>query len=144
VKHAILIGTLVLAAAAIVAVAAQGKSASTLSFATKQHASTQVDTGKKGFSIGDSFIFSEQLTASGKQAGYDHIVCTHAASWPKDAESCIGTVVLPAGTIQLAGLSGAGPFTVAIVGGTGTYAGARGTARVVSSGEKGTLTISLV
>lgn len=143
-KHALLIGTLVLAAAAAIATVAQGKSSSTLSFTTKQHSFAQVDTGKKGFSVGDSFIFSEQLTAGGKRAGYDHIVCTHAADWPKSAESCTGTVVLKTGTLQLAGLSQQGPFTVAVLGGTGSYAGARGSARITSQGEKGTLAITLL
>lgn len=143
-KHALLIGTLALVAAAAIAVAAQGKSASTLSYVTKQHSFAQVDTGKKGFSVGDSFIFSEQLTQNGKKTGYDHIVCTHAADWPSSAESCTGTVALANGTLQLAGLSKQGPFSVAVVGGTGAYAGARGTARITSQGEKGSLTITLL
>ena len=142
-KHAFLIGAVAVVAAAAVAVAAQGKTASTLTYTTTQHAFAQVDTGKKGFSIGDSFIFSERLTQGGKNAGYDHIVCTHAADWPSSAESCVGTVVLPKGTLQLAGLSKRGPFTVALLGGTGTYAGARGTARIVSHGNTGTLSIAL-
>lgn len=143
-KHAFLIGTLVLIVAAAVAVVAQGKSANTLAYTTKQHAFAQIDTGKKGFSIGDSFIFSEQLLQNGKQVGYDHIVCTHAANWPTSAESCTGTVVLANGTLELDGLSKQGPFTVAVLGGTGSYAGARGTARITSHGEKGTLAISLL
>ena len=142
-KYALLIGTIVLVVAAAVTVTAQGKSANTLAYTTKQHAFAQVDTGKKGFSIGDAFIFSEQLLQNGTQVGYDHIICTHAASWPSSAESCTGTVILENGTLQLAGLSKQGPFTVAVLGGTGSYAGARGTAKVTSQGEKGTLTITL-
>ena len=108
VKHAILIGTLVTVVAAAIAVTAQGKNASTLAYTTKQHAFAQIDTGKKGFSIGDAFIFSEQLLQNGKQVGYDHVVCTHAADWPSSAESCTGTAVLTNGTLQLGGLSKAG------------------------------------
>ncbi len=143
-KYAFLIGTVVLVVAAAVAVTAQGNSTSTLAYTTKQHAFAQVDTGKKGFSIGDAFIFSEQLLQKDKQVGYDHIVCTHAANWPSSAESCTGTVVLANGTLELGGLSKRGPFTIAVLGGTGDYAGARGTAKVTSQGEKGTLTISLL
>ena len=143
-KYALLTGTIVLVVAAAVAVTAQGKTASTLAYTTKQHAFAQVDTGKRGFSIGDAFIFSEQLLQNGTQVGYDHIVCTHAANWPSSAESCTGTVVLENGTLQLAGLSTQGPFTIAVLGGTGSYAGAHGTAKVTSQGEKGTLTISLL
>ena len=143
-KHATLIAALVLIAAFAVAVTAQGKSTGTLRYTTKQHAFAQIDAGKKGFSIGDAFIFSEQLLQNGKQVGVDHIVCTHAADWPSSAESCSGTVVLANGTLQLSGLSKRGPFTVAVLGGTGAYAGARGSAKITSQGEKGTLTIALL
>lgn len=142
-KHAVLIGILALVAAAVVAVSAQGKSTSKLSFVTKQQSFSQIDVGKKGFSIGDSFIFAEQLLAGGKQVGHDRILCTHVANTHADAESCAGTVVLSGGTIQLAGLASQGPFTVAVVGGTGDYVGARGSARV-SSGTKGSLAIALL
>ena len=144
-KIALALTALVLAVAGGAAVAAQGKSRGTqLSFVTHQHDFTQVDTGKKGFSIGDSFIFSEQLVANGKPAGFDHIVCVHAAVWPRDAESCTGTAVLGTSTLTLAGDASRGPFTLAVVGGTGAYAGARGSAHIASSGTKGTLDISLV
>jgi hypothetical protein len=143
-KHALLIAAFALVVASAVAVTAQGKSANTLTYTTKQHAFAQIDTGKKGFSIGDSFIFSEQLLQNGQQVGFDHIICTHAADWPSSAESCTGTATLANGTLELAGLSKRGPFTVAVLGGTGSYAGARGTAKITSQGEKGTLTISLL
>lgn len=143
-KHALLIVVLALVAAAAVAVAAQGRSASSLTFVTKQQSFAQIDVGKKGFSIGDSFIFAEQLLADGKPAGHDRVMCTHVANTRTDAESCSGTVVLAGGTIELAGLASRGPFTVAVVGGTGSYAGARGSARVASKGPTGTLAISLL
>ena len=143
-KHAIVIGILALVAAAVVAVAAQGKSTSTLTFVTKQTSFAQVDVGKKGFSIGDSFIFVEKLMDGGKVAGHDRIMCTHVANTKTDAESCTGTVILARGTIQLAGLSSEGPFEVAVVGGTGDYVGARGSARVSSNGAKGALAITLL
>ena len=143
-KHAVLIGILALVAAAVVAVTAQGRSTSTLTFVTKQTSFSQVDVGKKGFSIGDTFIFGEKLLANGKVAGHDRIVCTHVANAKAGGESCVGTVVLAGGTIQLAGLSSEGPFSVAVVGGTGDYDGARGSARVSSGGAKGSLAITLL
>ena len=112
-KHAVLIGILALAAAAVVAVSAQGKSASSLTFVTKQQAFSQVDVGKKGFSVGDSFIFVEQLLANGKTVGHDRVICTHVANAHAGGDSCTGTVMLDGGTIQLAGLASEGPFTVA-------------------------------
>jgi hypothetical protein len=144
VKTGIVLALLALVAAGVIAVAAQGRSATTLSYVTHQHDFTQVDVGKKGFSVGDSLIFSERLLQGGKAVGYDHIVCVHAASWPSDAESCVGTAVIGGSTLTLAGDSSRGPFTIAVVGGTGSYAGARGSARIVSQGSKGTLVISLV
>jgi len=143
-KKAALIGLVAVLAAAVVAVAAQGRSTSTMTFITKQQSFAQIDVGKKGFSIGDSFVFAEQLVANGKTAGHDRIVCTHVANTRKDAESCIGTVVLAGGTIQLAGLASEGPFTVAVLGGTGKYAGASGSARIASQGSKGSLAITLL
>lgn len=143
-KHAVLIGILALAAAAVVAVSAQGKSASSLTFVTKQQAFSQVDVGKKGFSVGDSFIFVEQLLANGKTVGHDRVICTHVANAHAGGDSCTGTVMLDGGTIQLAGLASEGPFTVAVVGGTGSYTGARGSARIASQGAKGSLAISLL
>ena len=143
-KHALAISTLVLAVAAVITVTAQGKSMSTLTYTTKQHAFAQVDTGKKGFSIGDAFIFSEQLLQNGKQAGYDHIVCTHAANWPSSTESCTGTIVFPNGTLQLAGLSKQGSVHRRSAGRHRQLRRCARHAKITSQGEKGSLTISLL
>jgi hypothetical protein len=131
------------ALAAALAFTSTGRASGTTSYVTKQRAFAQVDVGKKGFSIGDSFIFSEQLLQGGKAVGYDHVVCTHAADWPRSAEHCSGTVTLGASQLILAGDARRGPFTVAIVGGTGRYTGARGTADIASEGARGTLTVHL-
>lgn len=135
--------TLAAALAAALALTATGRASGTTTYVTKQRAFTQVDVGKKGFSIGDAFIFSEQLLQGGKPVGYDHIVCSHAADWPRSAEHCSGTITLGTSQLMLEGDARRGPFTVAVVGGTGRYTGAHGTADVASEGARGTLTIHL-
>src|SRR4051794_38220108 len=143
-KNAIVIaGLLAAVVAGAFALTARGSASTTLSFVTHQREFTQVDAGKKGFSIGDSFIFSERLVQGGEQAGVDHVVCVHAANWPSSAEYCSGTISLGNGTLVLSGQARRGPFTIAVVGGTGSYTGARGSAKVASHGSSGTLTITL-
>lgn len=142
-KHLIAIAAVIAAIAGASAFTARGSDSKTLSFVTHQHDFTQVDAGKKGLSVGDSFIFSERLLENGKPAGADHVVCVHSANWPTDAETCTGTVDLSNGTLVLAGQAQRGPFTIAVVGGTGSYTGATGSAKVNSHGSSGTLTITL-
>jgi hypothetical protein len=48
---------------------------------------------------------------------------------------CFAAVTLPAGQLELQGIGpagGSGHFTIAITGGTRAYAGARGTATIIS------------
>ena len=129
--------------AAVAALSASGKATSDMSFVTHQREFAQIDVGKKGFSVGDSFIFSEQISQGGKPVGFDHVICTHAADWPRSAEHCSGTITLGAEQLALEGDARRGPFTIAVVGGTGRYAGARGTADIASHGSSGTLKIHL-
>jgi allene oxide cyclase len=78
------------------------------------------------FSPGDIVIVSREVTdTAGKPAGSLRLVCiaTTAAE-----QQCSGTEALATGTLEVAGISAHAPATtVAITGGTGTYAGARGT-----------------
>jgi hypothetical protein len=64
--------------AAAAALAAHGGTSvqTTLHLVATQHGFTQVDTGKRGMSPGDSFVFGEALQLNGKAAGTDHVVCT--------------------------------------------------------------------
>ena len=143
-KLALVISIALVSIASIGALSARGTSRQTLTFVTHQHTFAQIDVGKHGFSLGDQFIFSEQLMQNGKQVGHDHIICSHVANWPSSAEGCTGTATIGPNTLVLLGDASRGPFTIAVVGGTGAYAGARGTARVNSHGNSGTLTVSLL
>jgi hypothetical protein len=81
---------------------------------------------------GDSFMATEDLyrwagVKRGAHLGRSEVICTLAT---RSAGHCTGTFFLPGGTIQAAGYVQleSGPVDkVAIVGGTGIYAGARGT-----------------
>lgn len=143
-KIALVISIALVSIASVGAISAHGTSRQSLTFVTHQHTFTQIDVGKRGFSLGDQFIFSEQLMQNGKQVGHDHIICSHVANWPSSAEGCTGTATIGNDTLVLVGDARRGPFTIAVVGGTGVYAGARGTARVDSHGTTGTLEVTLL
>jgi hypothetical protein len=93
---------------------------------------------------GQGFTFASTLfkwagTKKGAPLGHDQVVClvTYVdLSVGSVRLQCSATVFLPGGAIQLAGSSNfANPVTnVAVVGGTGAYAGAQGTARITSIG----------
>jgi Allene oxide cyclase barrel like domain len=109
----------------------------TMHITATQHDFHQVGVGKKGPVPGSVFVFSEKLAQNGKAIGSDHIVCTFVGKWPSETDFCRGLFVLPGGSIVAEGSSARGPFTVAITGGTGRYAGARGVvhATPTKSGE---------
>jgi hypothetical protein len=105
-----------------------------------------VDNAPTGDSAGDMLIFTEKLFNSrGKQIGSDAASCVRLF----DASSlCTGTYKLPKGRlmVQLLQPGPTGTYDQAITGGTGRYAGARGTVRVAqqaSGGDRFTFRISL-
>ena len=91
---------------------------------------------------GQGFTFTSTLfkwagTKKGAPLGHDQVVCMATyvdLSVGSVRLQCNATVSLPAGGIQLAGSSNfANPVTnVAVVGGTGAFVGAQGTARITS------------
>ena len=78
------------------------------------------------FSAGDIVIVTRSLyTQQGTRAGSLRIVCV--ATDPT-TQQCNGTETLARGTLEVAGISTPTPrTTIAVVGGTGAYNGARGT-----------------
>jgi hypothetical protein len=91
---------------------------------------------------GQGFTFTSTLfkwagTKKGAPIGHDQVVCISTyvdLSVGSVRLQCNATVSLSGGSIQLAGPSNfANPVTnVAVIGGTGAYAGAQGTARIRS------------
>jgi hypothetical protein len=116
-------------AAATVAIAAQARTGGghALRVVATQHDFHELGMGKKGPVPGSVVVFSERLAEAGKAVGADHIVCTFTGAWPSETDFCRGVFQLAGGSIVAEGISARGPFTVAITGGTGRYAGARGT-----------------
>jgi hypothetical protein len=103
-----------------------------------------VNGGQKGHSPGETIVFSTALSENGKPAGRGEFVQTVVD--PRfGGVSFRADLLLPSGTIELqgSGLSkrppgGAMPKTetaMAVVGGTGTYAGASGTAHLIPAGK---------
>lgn len=92
---------------------------------------------------GDEIIVSSKV--SGAATGSRHLLCAAAKQGPsieKALYSCQLTYALADGTITAAGVGRIGqsaPVTVAVTGGTGAYAGARGTL----TSKAGTDTITL-
>ncbi len=78
------------------------------------------------FSAGDIAIVTRPLYQRGERAGTLRLACLFTTS---SADHCTGTATIPGGTIELAGVSNPQPTThIAVTGGTGNYAAARGSA----------------
>jgi hypothetical protein len=101
-------------------------------------------TGNAPPAPGQGFGFSSTLfkwagVKRGAPLGHDQVLCTVLSedlSTGSVQAQCAATNFLPGGTIELAGSTNfAKPVTnVAVVGGTGVYAGAEGAARIRSIG----------
>jgi hypothetical protein len=99
-----------------------------------------IDLGEEGDSIGDQFVFSEDLYRGGKKVGIDGVVCTIVRLEPmiSATSQCVATAELPKGQITAQGLltdtgdTGEPEAVVlAITGGTGKYKEAQGEVRSV-------------
>jgi hypothetical protein len=141
----VLSGLAVLLLAAPSADAAKGHRKITIKARSKLDRVQFVDNAPTGDSAGDMLIFTEKLFNSrGKQIGSDAASCVRLF----DATSlCTGTYKLPKGRlmVQLLQPGPTGTYDQAITGGTGRYAGARGTVTVAqqASGDRFTFRISM-
>jgi hypothetical protein len=128
--------TVVLALAGTLAVAAGPAAAKghggriTFKLTSKLEHAAVVDNAPTGDSPGDLLVFTEKLyNARGKQVGTDAAQCTRLF----DASSlCTGVYKLRGGQIhvQLVQPGPTGVYDQAVTGGTGRYAGVRGTVTV--------------
>jgi hypothetical protein len=98
-------------------------------------------------SAGDQFVATSPLVKGGKTIGKERIACT-ATSTSKSFEGahflCSGAFVLPAGTLFLEAIIGAPHLEGAVTGGTGTYAGAKGTFSVKERRTSSVVTVTLL
>jgi len=92
---------------------------------------TTVDLGAKGDSVGDLLVFSNKVydPANKTQLGTDNGYCVRTVvgkSW-----ECFWTLTLKAGQITVEGpFMDIGDSLLAVTGGTGKYAGARGSMKL--------------
>jgi hypothetical protein len=97
------------------------------------------DTGAEGDSAGDILTFANELydEANEKKVGTDNGWCVRTvagAAW-----ECFWTAMLEGGQITVAGpFLDSGDSTLAITGGTGQYAGARGEMSLHARNAEGT------
>lgn len=98
-----------------------------------------IDSRPKGPSVGDRFLdYAKVVDAkSGARRGYAFQACDFAKVGKKELSNCYGGIQLSAGRLSFADTgTDTGRFsTVAITGGTGAYATARGTI-VFDAGKK--------
>ena len=98
-----------------------------------------IDVGDEGESLGDYFVFSDDLFMKGRMVGTLEGQCT-VTRIDEEArafhQQCLVTAVLPKGQITVQGAvvfeedSGEDRFTLAVTGGTGRYSGAGGEVHV--------------
>ena len=138
----LLVGALATIGVVVAATAFAGGAASTAkTIRVVERATTDAvtETGKKGDSSGDLLTFANQVydAANAKAVGTDDGWCIRTVagkSW-----ECAWTNTLAGGQIMVAGpFLDAGPSKLAIVGGTGVYANARGWMDLRSRNPKGT------
>jgi len=92
---------------------------------------TTVDLGAKGDSVGDLLVFANKVydAANKTQVGTDNGYCIRTVvgvSW-----ECFWTLTLKAGQITIEGpFMDKGDSLLAVTGGTGKYAGARGSMKL--------------
>jgi hypothetical protein len=100
-------------------------------------------------SPGDYFVLTNGLYKSGERVGALHATCvvTRKAAKPQQTPLlCSGSYKVPGGTLVGSALLRIGGSTshIAVTGGTGQYAGARGTSTEVNKNNgSGTVTIEL-
>ena len=146
-----LVGALVLVAGGITTALASNNitETETLVLNDKTIKQANVDVGKPGFGVGDSFQFVDALTdpADGSAMGKAHGSCT--VELQKWVYCQAVAVISDRGQIVVAGLikGSNGPSTndLAITGGTGEFDNVRGSLQIdQTSNNKSTLTFTLI
>ena len=120
----------------------------TLTYSTKLTALTPVPVAGQTSSAsqpGDYVVITDSYSQGGKSVGTDVVHCMLVTT---KESICFVAVSLPRGQLELQGIGpagGTGDFTVAVTGGTGAYANARGTATIKSGANNtGTETFHLL
>ena len=142
----VLAGSAVLATAAMLAAtgAAAGRTANPIVLDAKQTSTHFVDNRPRGESSGDTIQFSDVLRRHGRVVGYAEALGT-LVDRARDIDELQGTIHLRSGEIMITGISigQTATQTFAIVGGTGSYANAHGTATIRTTPRATTITLRL-
>ena len=120
--------------------AEEAGSIQTIHVVAKEVDSSFLDLGDADFSVGDQFVFTNDLFRGGEKLGEDGGVCVVTRLTARGASTweCVGSNVLPGGQITVQGLVTYGPdeeikadpYLFAITGGTGRYREAHGDVRI--------------
>ena len=130
--------TVALAALGSIALATASQAGQT--FTVVEHATTDAvaDTGDKGDTAGDILTFANEIfdAANSNSVGNDNGWCVRTV--PGKAWECFWTASFKDGQITVEGpFLDAGDSVLAITGGTGAYAGARGEMKLHARDAKG-------
>jgi hypothetical protein len=147
-RSRLMFGALAAAALSVIAFGATGASAAsrtvTFHLLEKDHGFNFIDNpprqGPHGAPlIGDQLAFdSELVTPAGKHAGWLEATCMVAQGGKHASGPCYGIYALKGGTLMgmaMRKFYGNAPTEIAILGGTGAYAGATGTVRSITKSE---------
>jgi hypothetical protein len=121
------------------AVALPVSAAERLAVVERATTDTTVDLGAKGDSVGDLLTFANPIydAANKTQLGTDQGYCVRVVvgkSW-----ECFWTLILAGGQITVEGpFSDSGDSTMVVTGGTGKYAGAKGSMKLHPRDAKAT------
>ena len=110
--------------------------ASTLVVVERATTDVVIDQGEEGDSVGDLLAFGNAIydEANENEVGTSQGSCVRTV--PGEAWECMFSVILDEGQISVAGpFYDAGSSVLAITGGTGAYASARGEMRLEATGE---------
>ena len=137
----LLTGAIAASLAAGIGLAGSAVAADVTNLTLVEHAASDAvtDTGDKGDSVGDILTFNNELfdKANANSLGRDNGWCVRTVagqSW-----ECFWTAILADGQITVEGpFLDAGDSVLAITGGTGAYAGARGDMKLHARNKDGT------
>jgi hypothetical protein len=128
-----------------------GKKVEIINLATRTDQEADLDLDPSGPSLGDRFVFSDNVFRGDRQVGMLGAECTvtrlepnpvPAGQEPTSATvNCVGTIQLPKGQVTVQGLitfseEAGDRFTIAITGGTGAYRTAHGQATVTENEDE--------
>jgi hypothetical protein len=104
---------------------------------------TPIDLGEKGFGVGDEYVLSDRLYRNGHAVGRDAGTCTVVTA--EGDAVCDLVLALPAGDLMVHGLlpGVAHEIRLAVTGGTGRYATARGDVLLQQGESSSTLDVRL-